>query len=72
MEKFNETSDVLNAVDWTPAPEKYLVYAMLKKISSFSQLLTSLNRQNSAQTEQKLTISVSTKTAKKFCVKLSM
>ncbi|MCR5265549.1 MAG: hypothetical protein K6E29_03020 [Cyanobacteria bacterium RUI128] len=35
--KFNETSDVLGSVDWTPEPEKYLLYAILKKDFEYIQ-----------------------------------
>lgn len=41
--KFNETSDLLNEIDWTPSQEeyikKYLFYSMLKKNFTFTEKL---------------------------------
>ena len=36
MEKFNETSDVLDKIDWTDPNNAYLLYAMLKKDFTYS------------------------------------
>lgn len=41
-EKFNEKSDILDNFDWTPAEDKYLLYAMLKKDFEFSEKFNKL------------------------------
>lgn len=54
-EKFNETSNVLNAVDWTPGPNKLVAYAMLKKdfkfLTAFDKLKTERFGRNRAKVQ---------------------
>lgn len=51
--KFNETSDILDKLDLTPAKDKYLVYAMLKKdfkfVAPFDKLGKSAFRDTQAE-----------------------
>lgn len=53
-EKFNETSDVLDAVDWNPGPEKYLVYAMLKKDFKFLTAFDKLKKDSFGSNKAKV------------------
>ncbi len=41
-DKFNEKSDILDLMDWTPAADKYIVYAMLKKDFQFKDAFDEL------------------------------
>jgi len=43
-EKFNETSDILDVFNWTEEEDKYLFYAMLKRVFEFENEFTILEK----------------------------
>ncbi|MDR1168905.1 MAG: hypothetical protein LBK53_08490 [Heliobacteriaceae bacterium] len=53
-EKFNETSDILGMIDWTPATGKYLVYAMLKKDFKFLVPFDKLKQEKFGKNREKI------------------
>ncbi len=53
-QKFNETSDILGLFDWTPAPDKYILYAMLKKDFQYIEPFDKLEDDNFEGSEGKV------------------
>ena len=53
-EKFNEKSDILDMFDWTPAPDKYILYAMLKKDFQYIEPFDKLEDDNFKGSEGKV------------------
>lgn len=54
LEKFNEKSDVLDAVDWSKAEGKYTAYAMLKKDFKFIKAFSKLDKEKFGKNRTKI------------------
>ena len=53
-QKFNEESDILDSVDWSPAKGKFVVYAMLKKDFKFLEAFDKLKSEAFGKNDQKV------------------